>query len=214
LRDTVGSTATTRRHDMRNAVIGLNGNWQDALGADAGGRNGLAVNVTTGRLTLDADSAAQDAASAQSAGNFVKLGYQAERLQALGAGWALALNLSGQLADRNLASAERFSLGGSQGVRAYPQGEGSGDAGWLASVELRWQVAPGWQLQAFGDAGAVKINQKPWADVDNRRRLAGVGLGVSWGVDKTSFTLVAAQATDRELVRPGPQVWAQASMGF
>lgn len=216
LRDIVGSTATTSRHDLRNAVIGLNGNWQDAIGA--GGSNVLAVNVTAGRLSLDADTAAQDAASARTAGNFVKLGYQAERLQALSPGWALALDLSGQLADKNLASAERFSLGGSQGVRAYPQGEASGDAGWLARVELRWQVAPSWQLQAFGDAGSVTSNQKPWTDGANRRRLAGVGLGVSWSADNMSFTLAAAQATDRESPRPEPQrsprVWAQASAGF
>ena len=216
LRDTVGSTSTTTRHDLRNAVLGLNGNWQDTVWG--GGSNALALNFTAGRLTLDADSLTQDAASAKSAGSFAKLGYQLQRVQALRQGWALALNVSGQLADKNLASAEKFSLGGSQGVRAYPQGEASGDAGWLTSVELRWQAAPGWQLQAFGDAGSVKTNQQPWADASNRRRLAGAGLGLAWGTDKTSFTLTAAWPTDRESPQPEPQrsprVWAQVSTGF
>ena len=216
LRDTVGSTATTSRHDLRNAVLGVNGSWQDALGG--GGRNALALNLTTGRLKLDADSLAQDAASAKSAGRFSKLGYQLQRLQALRPNWTLELGVNGQLADKNLASAEKFSLGGSQGVRAYPQGEANGDTGWLASVALRWQVVPGWQLQAFGDAGSVRTNRQPWTDGVNRRRLAGVGLGIGWSNDKASVTLSAAQPTDRESPQPEPKreprLWAQASIGF
>jgi len=217
LRDTVGSTSTTARHDLRNATLGVSGNWQD--NRFGGSNNAVAVNFTVGRLTLDADSHTQDAASAQSAGEFAKLGYQLQRLQALQPGWTLALSVSGQLADKNLASAEKFSLGGSQGVRAYPQGEASGDAGWLGSVELRWQAAPGWQFQAFGDAGLVHVNRQPWADTTaNQRGLAGVGLGLVWGNDKLNLTLSAAWPTDHESPPPDPQrkprVWAQLSAGF
>jgi hemolysin activation/secretion protein len=217
LRDTVGSTATTSVHQLRNVVLGLNGDWQDALGG--GAANSLAVNLTTGQLRLDNDSLAQDAASTQSAGHFSKLNYQLQRVQALRPNWSLALNLSGQMADRNLASAEKFSLGGSNGVRAYAQGEALGDAGWLASAALRWQPAPGWQLQAFYDAGGVQLNHRAWnrsGSTSNRARLAGAGLGVGWATDKVAFSLTSAWATEGRASdgRRGARLWAQATVAF
>jgi hemolysin activation/secretion protein len=217
LRDNVGSTATTSVHQLRNAVLGLNGDWRDALGGAAS--NSLAVNLTTGQLRLDNDSLAQDAASARSAGHFSKLSYQLQRVQALRPGWSLALDLSGQQADRNLASAEKFSLGGSHGVRAYAQGEGLGDSGWLASAALRWQPAPGWQLQAFYDAGGVQLNHKVWsstASTGNRAHLAGAGLGVGWATDRLAFSLTSVWGTEGRASdgRRGARLWAQATVAF
>jgi len=215
LRDTVGSTATTTDHRLRNAVLGLNGDWQD--GWLGGASNSLALNITSGQLHLDADSLAQDAASAQSTGHFSKLGYQLQRLQALRPNWSLALSLSGQAADKNLASAEKFSLGGSSGVRAYAQGEGLGDAGWLASAALRWQPAPGWQVQAFYDAGSVQVNHQAWSSTSsNRTHLGGAGLGLGWGTDKLSFSLTSAWATEGQASdgKRGARLWGQVSWAF
>lgn len=216
LRDEVGSTDTTTRQHLRNLVIGINGDWRDGLGGGAG--NALQSTVTVGRLSMDAASTALDAASARSVGSFMKLELALQRAQALTQGLSLALNLRGQVADQNLPSVEKLSLGGSQGVRAYPQGEALGDSGWLASAELRWNLAPGWQLQAFGDAGGVRTNQQPWLDDSNHRRLAGVGLGGSWATPRTAVTITAAWATDRESPTPAPdrrpRIWAQASLAF
>jgi hemolysin activation/secretion protein len=215
LRDTVGSTATTTDHSLRNGVLGLNGDWQD--GWLGGSSNSLALNITSGQLHLDADSQVQDAASAQSAGHFSKLGYQLQRLQALPANWSLALNLSGQVADKNLASAEKFSLGGSSGVRAFAQGEGLGDAGWQASAALRWQPAPGWQVQVFYDAGSVQVNHQAWSSASsNRQHLAGAGLGVGWGTDKLNLSLTSAWVTEGQASdgKRGPRMWGLASWAF
>lgn len=221
LRDDVGSTATTARQSLHNIVAGFNGDWRDGwatnlnLGAAS---NALQATVTGGTLSLDAASAALDAVSANTAGNFTKLELEFQRVQALRAGWSLALNLRGQITDKNLPSVEKFSLGGSQGVRAYAQGEGLGDRGWLASAELRWSVAPGWQVQAFGDAGGVQVNHRPWYADSNHRRLAGVGLGASWMTPRTAITFNAAWATDRESPTPQPdrqpRIWVQASLAF
>jgi hemolysin activation/secretion protein len=216
LHDKVGSTATDSRHLLHNVVLSTNGDWQDA--ALGRGSNEWAVNLTTGRLQLDADSETQDAASARSAGEFFKLGYQLQRLQALSPRFALALNLGGQLANKNLATAEKFELGGSQGVRAYPEGEASGDQGWLANVELRWQAMPGWQLQAFEDAGSIQTNRRPWTDVSNHNHLSGAGLGLVWAHDRMSLNLTAAWPTNHENPAPQPQrkprLWAQFAAGF
>lgn len=216
LRDSVGSTSTTTHQDLGNWVLGLNGDWRDGLGA--GGSNALLFNLTVGHLSLDAASAALDTVSARSAGDFNKAELALQRVQALVPGWSLALNLRGQAADQNLPSVEKFSLGGSQGVRAYPQGEALGDSGWLASAELRWNLAPGWQLQAFGDAGGVRTNRQPWLDGANHRRLSGVGLGASWGGPRASVSVSSAWSTDEESPRPQPdrrpRLWAQASFAF
>jgi len=216
LRDEVGSMSTATRQNLHNLVAGLSGDWTDALGG--AGNNGLQINATLGRLALDSASATLDAVSARSAGSFLKLETALQRNQALSRGLSLAVNLRGQLADQNLPSVEKISLGGSQGVRAYPQGEALGDSGWLASAELRWNLAPGWQLQAFGDAGGVRVSEQPWLTGSNHRRLAGAGLGASWATDRTAVTLTAAWATDRESPTPQPdrqpRLWAQASLAF
>ena len=45
-------------------------------------------------------------------------------------------------------------LGGANGVRAYPQGEGSGDEGVLGTLELRYHTnLPGLILSTYFDAG-------------------------------------------------------------
>jgi hemolysin activation/secretion protein len=216
LSDEVGRTSTPTRQYLRNLVLGLNGDWRDNLAG--GARNALFANITVGALSLDAASAGLDAAGARSAGNFLKLETQWQRVQFLREGLTLALSLRGQLTDRNLASAEKMSLGGSQGVRAYAQGEALGDRGWQATAELRWNLAPGWQVQAFGDAGGVKTSAQPREAGSNHRRLAGAGVGAGWASGRYQVNATAAWATDRESPRPQPdrqpRLWVQASLGF
>lgn len=68
----------------------------------------------------------------------------------------LYLRLQGQKASRNLDSSEKLFLGGANGVRAYPQGEGSGDEGFLANAELRYHTKiKGLTLSAYLDGGHV-----------------------------------------------------------
>jgi len=215
LQDRVDSTATDDRQRLRNATLGLNGEWQD--GWLGGASNSLSLNLTGGELRLDAASAVQDAASAQSAGHFGKLGAQARRLQAVSPGWSVLLGLSGQLADKNLASAEKFGLGGSGGVRAFAQGDGLGDSGWLASAALRWQPLARWQVQAFYDAGAVQVNHQVWSSTaSNRTRLAGAGLGLDWASDRFSLSLTSAWATQGQPgdAQHGARLWGQGSWAY
>ena len=96
----------------------------------------------------------------------------------------LAGSVSGRRASKNLDSAEKISLGGPFGVRAYPVGEAAGDDGYLATIELRYDVRqnmlPGsLSLSVFYDTGTVSINHDPYAAGDNNRRLSGAGLGVT-----------------------------------
>ena len=100
----------------------------------------------------------------------------------------MLLALSGQQASKNLASAEKMSLGGPNGVRAYPVGEANGDSGNLITGELRYLV-PGFKVLegdvnvlAFYDWGQVYINEKPRpTDTQNKRSISGYGVGASLG---------------------------------
>jgi len=126
--------------------------------------------------------------------------------------------VTAQRASKNLDSSEKFVLGGVYGIRAYPQGEAAGDQGWLASLELRQALMPGWQGSVFYDAGGVDINRQPFIAGDNKRRLSGYGIGLAASFDafSVSATLAwrggsAAPTSDRD---KSPRLWLQGNWRF
>ncbi|HEY9280730.1 MAG TPA: ShlB/FhaC/HecB family hemolysin secretion/activation protein, partial [Eoetvoesiella sp.] len=136
------------------------------------------VTLTAGEVSLDTPSLReQDDVTARTAGSFTKLNMDLARLQALPGNFNLFGRVLGQWTKSNLDSSERFSLGGIDGVRAYPLGEGSGDQGVLAQVELRYNAGM-FTPYAFWDTGKVKINRNPWTSGENHRSLSGGGVGV------------------------------------
>lgn len=150
-----------------------------------------ALRWSVGELDLDDALFAADRASAHSAGRFHKLNLDIARIQALGEHVDLYGRLSRQWASKNLDSSEKFGLGGAQGVRGYPSGEGFGDAGTIAQVELRYTayaLAP----YVFHDAGRVSVNRNPWSGDANRRSLSGSGIGVRYHHGAWYGGLVAA----------------------
>lgn len=148
--------------------------------------------IQPGRLQLDPAAREADAFSARTQGGFLKATLDATALQALPAHWSLMARVSGQWADKNLDSSEKFTLGGPQGVRAWPLGDSPGDTGWLLQLEVR---APAWQgiePIAFVDAGQVRINRQPYLAGPNHRRIDGAGLGLR--VRQARWTLDVAVA--------------------
>ena len=131
------------------------------------------------------------------------------------------VNLSGQLAGNNLNSSEKYSLGGSYGVRAYPQGEASGDAGNMLNIELEHDFMPKLQGLLFYDYGHIKVNQNNFTTADNTRTIAGAGIGVnaSWhGLRLNSYLAWRTQGGD-PLSEPAsaehtPRLWVQVSGEF
>ncbi len=51
--------------------------------------------------------------------------------------WTMLIRADGQWASTPLFSNERFSMGGTAGVRGFSEGSSQGDAGWRASIEPR-----------------------------------------------------------------------------
>lgn len=179
LRDNVGSTGTSNRRSSHTLPVTLQFDHRDQIGG--GGITFGAVSWTPGNLHLDSSLRATDRTTARTHGAFHRANLDVARLQLLPAGFSLYGQFSGQIAGMNLDSSEGFSLGGPQGVRAYPVGEASGDEGWLARAELRYNLDAGLESlapYAFVDAGGVRINANPWTADNNHRALSGAGIGV------------------------------------
>jgi hemolysin activation/secretion protein len=162
--------------------LGLSGNRFDALGA--GGANAFSVAVIAGKLDLKGSpTEASDAATTRSAGDFSKLHYSLSRQQQLSPSVSVYAAFSEQWTNKNLDSSEKFYLGGSSGVRAYPSNEAGGSTGQLLNVELRWQWPQALNLSVFYDHGRVTQNVRTdfaGAPVRNTWTLAGAGASLGW----------------------------------
>ncbi|GAC1029894.1 ShlB/FhaC/HecB family hemolysin secretion/activation protein [Pseudomonas sp. No.21] len=201
----------------RVVTLTLNGNSRDDL--LGGGINSFALGWSQGSLTLDGAQAQRtDDATAGTRGRFHKLNPSLVRLQRLSDRFSLYTQLQGQWADGNLDSSEKLYLGGAYGVRAYPQGEASGDQGWLANVELRYALTEAWQLSTFVDHGEVRLNKDTWTSDDNHRSLSGAGFGALWAAHGWQVNAVAAwkpgNAEAESDVERTPRVWAQVVRAF
>lgn len=174
-----GSPSTV--YANRSITWGLSGNTYDEW--IGGGTNSANLSFTSGQIDLNGSpNQDADANTTQTAGSYRKLRYALSRQQILTKSFSLAVAWSGQWAAKNLDSSEKFLLGGSSGIRAYPSGEGSGTSGSMANVDLSWQLPAGFGLTGFYDIGVIKINADnnyPGASALNGYRLAGAGLTLS-----------------------------------
>ena len=180
--DNLSGGAVTTRYKADTLTLALNGNLFDNLGG--GGANSANLSLVDGNLNLDGSpNQAADAATTRAAGGFTKLRYGANRQQVITADLALYAAFSGQSAAKNLDSSEKFYLGGSSGVRAYPSSEGGGTEGRLVNLELRWRLPQGFNLTGFYDYGRVRVNRHndfAGAPALNDISLKGAGLSLAW----------------------------------
>ncbi|MCS6787171.1 MAG: ShlB/FhaC/HecB family hemolysin secretion/activation protein [Thiobacillaceae bacterium] len=157
------------------------------------GGSSLGCVLTPGHIHYDATLTAADIASnAARRGGFIKLACDLTHAQPLApSGWFAHLRLGLQWAGKNLDSSEKYAMGGSQGVRAYPQGEGNGDHALLGQIELSYPLAQGLTPFIFYDLGKSWLNAEAGrispAVTNNTRTLSGGGLGVrltgkGWGM--------------------------------
>ncbi|MBR0883187.1 hemolysin activation/secretion protein [Bradyrhizobium japonicum] len=110
-----------------------------------------------GASHFDDDLLSRDGA----ASNFSVLNLWFTRYQTLNDVWSLKLSAASQTASRPLFISQQFYLGGAAFGRGYGAAEISGDNGLAGSLEVRFDQKlnfrywTGYQLYAFGDAGAV-----------------------------------------------------------
>jgi hemolysin activation/secretion protein len=185
----VGGDLAERRLDA--VILSLDGILAGRVGQV---RYWLAMTAGELDITGPAELVESDAATLDSAGRFSKVWGQVEATVPVGERSLLNLRLSGQAANRNLDSSEKFLLGGYNGVRAYPEGEAAGDEALLARLEwvrpLRYSTIPGQAaVRAFVDSGAVQIvadRRGGRADpgIPNNYSLHGAGLGINWNLPR------------------------------
>jgi len=147
-----------------------------------GGETSVGAQVTRGVVDLSGSpNEASDASSSMTAGRFTKLRLNLNRQQTLTPTTQLVGSYQMQVASKNLDGSEKFSLGGMQGVRAYPSSEANGNAAQLLTVEyqkaLQIQQYP-FKLSAFLDAGRVTKLKFNTGSGINTYNLQGAGLWV------------------------------------
>jgi hemolysin activation/secretion protein len=185
LNDTIRLSDIDNFRNSRLWDLGINGQYNDPWR----GKNDFSLVYTRGDLSFADDNAARsDAQIARTAGIFDKLALTCRRQQYLSPRLSMDWRFTGQTASKNLDSAEKLTLGGAGGVRAYPQGEASGDQGYLLAGEFRWLLPQGpksgnaFYLVNFYDYGEVEINRedRSGSGDGNRRSLSDAGLGLIW----------------------------------
>jgi len=231
LEDRIDSVGSLEERTITAAKIGVVGDFRDRL--LSGGLNSYSVTYTGGELEISppAVEAADQAPGTgpQTSGTFSKINVELRRLQRISDSFNLLISYAAQVANKNLTAAEKMSLGGPNGVRAYPVGEAPGDTGQLATVELRFIVP---QLQVFGgdmtfsgfiDHGQVKTLEDPppaAAQFQNNRSISGAGIGLSLGREGNFLVRAnVAWSLDKETpvsdpVDRDPRVWLQAIKWF
>jgi hemolysin activation/secretion protein len=186
----------TSAKQIHTALLSFTGDMLDGLGA--GGMTLWGLNLTTGDVDLSANTINQtaDRNGPRSEGVYRKWGYNLARLQRLSDKATLWASMTGQFADDNLDSSEKLSLGGPSGVRAYPVSEGTGDEGWQATFEARYNLTAELQVTAFYDRGRIRRDHDAnyaGAQLPTVATLEGYGFGLSWN-QPGQFTLRATLA--------------------
>ncbi len=197
--DKVGAASTVTDKTADVLGVGFTGDHRDRL--FGGGADTYSLIFSGGNLDIrSAQALVVDAATARTNGGYGKLAFYLDRQQAVAGPFSLFGAVRGQVASKNLDISEKMELGGAYGVRAYPEGEGYGDQGYVATVEgrlalPRWRVLPG-RTTAFvcADTGQVDEVKTPWIAGPNQLTRSGAGVGVSWA-DDNNFLLKVTYAS-------------------
>lgn len=167
----------------------------------AGAINSAALNIGRGKVNLDGSGSELDPTHQQSdregantQGYYNRVKWNLGRTQFLSDTWSLSLDASGQIANKNLDSSEKFYLGGISGVRAYPTSEGAGSEGYMFKLELRKYLPNNFTVSAFIDEGHIKQFRHNYKNdgsgetltatdpaSPNEYALKGYGLTAAWG---------------------------------
>ena len=149
-----------------------------------GGTGTYSLQLSHGNINLDGSLSQQtDKNTVKTEGEFNKLRLNGTWQQAITTSTSTFVSYTGQLSDKNLDSSEKMQLGGMNGVRAYPTGEGSGSDGQMAQFELRHQLESGINMAAFYDWGQVYLQHNPdypGGPANNRNIYKGIGASVGY----------------------------------
>ena len=186
------SGAETSDKNIKAWTVTLDAAFQDNFAS--GGINIASLATIIGRLDLSGTPSDYlvDSTTAKTNGSFEKLSASYIRIQRMTDKDSLWLTLTGQYAfDNNLDSAEKMSLGGATGVRAYPTSEANGDHGFMIQAEVRHAFNPFVTAKVFYDWGQIYQYANTWANwnsssgTPNQYQLKGAGIGILYQAFET-----------------------------
>jgi hemolysin activation/secretion protein len=189
------------KYSSRTLSLGLSGNRETEF-FEQPGSAAANITLTSGLLNMSGSPNEETLfADSNPAGRFKKVRFNLSQEQSLNEVVSAFVSISGQWAEKNLDSSEKFTLGGATGLRAYGSGEGTGAIGRMANFELRWRVSPAVTLTGFYDIGSVNVNVSNdflGAPLLNRYSLKGGGVSAVWTVAKgMTFRASWARRTDQ-----------------
>jgi hemolysin activation/secretion protein len=175
--------------------VGINGNHNFGKQFVTWGVNAVLGNLNIGNT----NQANNDQAGAATNGSFAKLSFNGSFTTALPVERTNAsFSIYGQLANKNLNTAEQLYLGGPYGVRAYPVAQGGGAQGAVASVEINHTYPNQVQLGAFFDAGLIQQYVTTWngwqgqTNAGNTYPLYATGLLAKYNYEKLQLSAAVA----------------------
>ena len=195
------NTGNNSKKYLEKLSLSLNADHRDTfLG---GGINFGNVEFSVGELNLrdNISNYNTDQSSAKNSGNSRVASLNLNRLQKIDDSHFLTLKLKGQYSADNLDGAEQFSLGGSNGIRAYPNNEGAGAMGYLTTIELKKLLGNNIEVGLFYDYGRTMLYKFLWAGwndanpaISNNYSLEGYGLSFNWTVmDNVKLNILHAR---------------------
>lgn len=214
LNDRFSATALDLDKRSRGLTATVSGDSLDEVWG--GGSNRFDLVLRHGELTLGPTSAALDAppAGPGTAGGFNKANLTASRQQIITATVSAQLQLSYQLAGKNLDSSEKLGFGGPLSMPGYANGEASGDSGGQAKFNLRWQMNSDLALSVFTDYARLRLAYEPIptpAATSNHKRLSDRGLIIDWaafgGYSASVIVAWAGKDAPNPLDNDKPRIW-------
>ncbi len=225
-----GGTVTSD-YRIDNMVFGASGNFFDGFGG--GGVNSGSITMTKGHISVGSDTPNYATTIPRT---FTKFNLSASRNQQIVPDkTVLSVSVSGQISSVNLDSAEKFYLGGSSGIRAYPGSQGGGSQGAMINIEIQQQLEDRFVASAFFDAGFVQQyrdsanfnNIKGQTNANNSYSLRGAGVGlkraskdivvsttIAWKLGHNPLYNVEGVGVNNDGRSNSAYLWAQAQWNF
>lgn len=180
MKDSNDGTQTNKKA-IESFNLGLNYTKNTTL-ANLDTQNSASINFISGNLNIkDATAKTQDSTGVKTDGTYQKVVATLANTTLLHPKVSLETSLTYQhaLGNKNLDGSEDMSIGGSNGVKVYPDGEESGENGYIFKTEAFYTL-PSYEslnhkVSLFVDT--AKVEQQNNVDGTKARQLSDIGIG-------------------------------------
>ena len=197
--DYVNNLNTGNNSDKDTTKALLNVGFDKTDNAFGGGVNFGSISFSLGDvdLTDNQTNFETDQTTTDTNGRNLKSNLILNRLQNLNQKTNLLIKFNGQYAADNLDGSDQFSLGGVNGVRAYPSSEASGDLGFVTNLELKRNFDK-FEGTLFYDYGKIKLHKhlyENWNSTNPKLKNNYILRGWGFALDATIFKDINFNAT-------------------